>query len=225
MTYNVDAIKRKIQELTVPDRKKTGDAVRLTWFKPGMGPNEIRFLPYDDGHGQPFQAVGYYNSKQLYERRIVAPVQYGRADPISDLMTELRKERQDDATWQLMKELRVKESYYAPVLVRGQEDKGVQIWELGSTVLKKVYSVLAHPDYVDENMFHPTEGYDFTVTCTDSGKTTTFNGKVYTVKDYDVTPRRKPSVLDKDESVRNEIVAAVPNLSEHFGQFVMKEEN
>jgi len=194
MSYDIKALKEKLNKLNSNNGKsgsgeKKKDQVKLLWWKPSLGANEIRFLPYNDGSGQPFQEIGYYNSKQLSENRIVAPCQWGMPDPIQDLMVKLRKNRQDNATWQLMKQLNVRESYYAPVLVRGQEDKGVQIWEMSMKVLNQVYTKLSHPDYEKEDLFDPKEGYDFTVTAVDSGKQ--FNG--YAVKELSLEVRRNTS--------------------------------
>lgn len=227
MSYDIDAIKKKIAELSNQKsrgRNKGQKREKLAYFKPKMGANEIRFLPYDDGNGQPFQQIDYYNSRQLTERRIVAPAQWGLPDPVADLVEELQKDRGSDTSWNLLRQLRVKESYYAPVLVRGQEDKGVQIWEIGAVPLHQVYSVLAHPDYADENLFDPKNGYDFTITCTDSGKTVTFGGQEYPVKNYDVQPRRKSTPLAGSKKEIDAILEAIPNLSDHFKQYAMSEE-
>jgi len=225
MTYDINAIKRKIAELSAKNQKRqSGKSEKLNYFKPKMGSQEVRFLPYDDGAGQPFQQIDYYDSKQLSDRRTPAPRQWGLPDPVADLHEELEKDRANDATWKLMKELRIKESHYAPVFVRGQEDKGVQVWELNQTVLNQIYSTLAHPDYEDENMFDAEKGYDFTITCTDSGKTTFFNGKEYPVKNYDVQPRRKPSPLLENEEERNALVESIPDLNAHFKRWVYGED-
>jgi len=226
MSYDIEAIKKKIAELSNQNNRggKKTDGPKLTYFKPTMGPNNVRFLPYSDGDGQPFQQIDYYDCPELAERRIVTPVQWGLPDPVAELVEQLELKRSDDTVWNLMRKLRVKESMYAPVFVRGQEDKGVQIWELNQTVLNQVYGVLAHPDYAEEDMMDPKLGFDFTVTCGDSGKTTTFKGKEYVVKSYDVQARRKCSLLAKTEKERAAIVDSVPNLGDHFKQYVMGEE-
>ena len=146
-------------------------------------------------------------------------------DPVPEnKIEELQKNRSSDTAWNLLRQLRVKESYYAPVLVRGQEHKGVQVWEIGNVPLSQVYSVLAHPDYADENLFDPKNGYDFTITCTDSGKTVSFRGEDFVVKNYDVQPRRKSTPLADSKKEIDAILATIPNLSEHFKQYAMGEE-
>lgn len=222
MAYNLDAIKQKIADLNggrkPSDRK---NRPKLTWFKANLGPNdspntyEIRFLPYTDANGQPFQEVSYYDNKELSDQRLVSPAQFGMEDPVFEFLDELRKEGTRDS-WRLWGTLRPKDRFYAPILVRGEEDKGPQIWDLNSKILKDIYSVLAHPDYADENMMDPENGFDFTLTVTDSGKKF---GK-YTIKNYDIQPRRKPSPIASTKKVREELVAAVPQLEEYFKSLV-----
>jgi len=224
MAYNLDAIKQKIADLNggrKPGDKKRANRPKLAWFKPSLGPSdspnsyEIRFLPYTDANEQPFQEVSYYDNKQLHEHRLVAPAQFGMKDPIFELLDELRKEGTRES-WRLWGTLRPKDRFYAPVLVRGEEDRGVQVWELNAKILKDIYSVLAHPDYADENMMDVENGFDFTLNVTDSGKK--FNQ--YTIKNYDIQPRRKPSKLASTQKARDELVNSVPNLEEYFKSMV-----
>jgi hypothetical protein len=224
MTYNINAIKDRLKNLNnekPKSDKKTKDAPKLQFWKPAMGLNVVRFLPYDDGNGQPFQEINYYNSKKLSDRRIVAPVQFGLPDPVHELLESLRPQRAKKEVWEVMKELQMKPTYYAPVLVRGQEEKGVQIWEMNPTIVKSIYATLTHPDWVDEDLFHAENGYDFTVEVTDSGKK--FND--FVVKSYTINPRRKPEPLAKNKSDREKLVASIPNLLEHNKQYVKNEES
>ena len=216
MAYDLEAIKQKIADLS-GGRNGNKDRVRLTWFKPSLladgssNSYEIRFLPYTDKNGQPFEEVSYYDNKELSERRFVAPAQYQMDDPIFDLINELRSENTRE-TWRLMNNLRPKDRFYAPILVRGEEERGVQIWELNSKILKDIYSILAHPDYAEDNMMDADEGFDFTLDVEDSGKK---YGK-WTVKNYNLTPRRKPSKIARTKKDRDALVNAVPDLESYF---------
>jgi len=213
MGYNLDAIKAKINQLSGANKGggAKGDRAKVNWWKPQLGQHNIRFLPFTDKNGQPFQEVSYYDSKLLSERRFVVPTQFDMEDPIFQMLTELRKDRSKEA-WKIWKNLQPRERYYAPILVRGEEDKGAQIWELNSKLLKEIYSVLAHPDYKDENLMHPENGYDFTVTVSPTDKT--FNGNP--VKEIKLQPRRKPSVLSENEQEKEKILKGIPNLEAYF---------
>lgn len=227
MAYNLDSIKNKIRELN-NDKAKGSDkskvnknAPKLQYWKPALGMNVVRFMPYDDGNGNPLQEVNYYNSKKLSDRRLIAPIQFGLPDPISDLLESLRPQRAKKEVWNIMKELQMKPAYYALVLVRGQEEKGVQVWEMKQDIVKGVYATLTHPDWVEENLFDPETGYDFTVEVTDSGET--FNG--FAIKNYQLAPRRKPEPLAKKKEDREKLIASMPNLVEYNRQYVKNEES
>jgi len=222
MSYNLNAIKSKIEQLSGAKNKKSGDGgnrARINWFKPGLGQHDVRFLPYQDANGQPFQEVAYYDSKLLSEMRFVAPTQFGMKDPVFELLTELKKDRSKEA-WSLWKNLTPRERYYAPIIVRGEEEKGVQIWELNGRLVKDIYSILAHPDYKDENLMDPEKGYDFTVMVSPTDKT--FNGNA--VKEIKLQPRRKPSPLAEKDADREKLIAGIPNLEAYFKAQVKSEE-
>jgi len=232
MAYDLESIKNKISQLSSNGRnfggkdKKGGfeKAKRLTYFKPPVGETtDVRFMPYDDGNGQPIHEVSYYDSRKLTPRRIVAPAQWGKPDPISDLYLSLSKERQSPAVFKLMKELKQKPSWYALVLVRGQEDKGIQVWELNKNQVMSIYGLLAHPDYAEENLMDPETGYDISINVTKVGEVEVGN-KMFDKKRYDFAVRRKPSALAKTKVERDKLVAQLFNVGEYFGQFCMNED-
>jgi hypothetical protein len=222
MVYDINAIKEKIAKLNNQGgggKKEQREKIELPWWKPSIGLNEVRFVPYDNGEGQPFEEIGFYASPQLVERRIAAPCQWGLPDPINELRQKLEEDRSNDATWKLMKELRIKDCYFAPVLIRGQEHKGIQVWELNQNILKDVYSTLAHPDWQEDDLFDLKNGYDFTINCTETDKT--FNN--YKIKKYDVQVRRKSSPLLPTKKERDALLKDFPNIEGYFKQFVMGE--
>lgn len=220
-TYNLEAIKARLGEMTkTSGSKEQSDLPKFTYFKPELGETNIRFLPYCDPKGQPFQEVVYYQSKKLCEKRIVSPAQFGLEDPIAELELELRKDRSDEV-WNVRKELRGTSRFYAPIIVRGQEDKGIQLWELSGKLVQDIYAVLTHEDYASEDLMDPYTGYDWTVTAVDSGKK--FNG--YAVKEIKLTPRRKDSPLfasgkNADKAKIEATLAEVPDLNEFFRKIV-----
>ena len=111
-----------------------------------------------------------------------------------------------------MQQLRPKETYYAPVIVRGEEDKGVQVWELNNSRLKDIYAILAHPDYMDEDLLDPESGRDFTVTAVETDRV--FNGNA--VKEYTVSERKKASKLAATAPARKELIESIPDFESYF---------
>ena len=228
-SYNLDAIKEKLQALTNSGKKAAGSGgeqkAKINWWKPEIGTHEVRFLPIinKDGtrHSQPFYEVAYYDNKELSEKRFVAPSQFGQPDVLKDMAMELSKDRSKEA-WLVRKKLTPKERYYAAILVRGpgNEEKGLQLWELSPKLCKDIYTLIVSPDYVDEDVMSVDKGYDFTVTVSPTDKT--FNG--YVVKEYSFQPRRKDSkLLPKMEQVEN-LLKQMPDFDAFFKAQVKSEE-
>lgn len=139
MSYNIEALKAKISALSGPTKAVgSGETkAKLTWWKPQIGNYDLRFIPLLDENGQPlsqpFFEVGYYDAKELSEKRFVAPGQFGGEDPLKIVAQELAKDRSREG-WLIRKKLTPRERYYAAVLIRGEEDKGVQVWEMSPQV-------------------------------------------------------------------------------------------
>lgn len=178
----------------------------------------VRFLPYQDQNEQPFQEVSYYDDKSLSPYRLVAPAQFGLEDPIAELVMELRKDRKNKEAWKIIKPLLPKPRYFAPVFVREEADKGVQVWELSPTVCKDIYGVLVSEDYRDEDVTSPEKGFDFQVTVSPSGKTFTnpVTKIVYPVNDVKVLARTKSTKLAKSEDEARKLIGSIPNLLDIF---------
>lgn len=218
--YNLDAIRERLSQMTKSSEGGSSDLPKFKYFKPELGNVDVRFLPYKDSKGQPFQEVVYYQNKQLTEQRIVSPAQYGLEDPIAQLESELRKDRSDEA-WNVRKCLNATSRFYAPVIVRGREDEGIMLWEISSKLVQDIYATLCHEDYASEDLMDPYTGYDWTVAATDSGKK--FNG--FAVKDIKLTPRRKPSALfgsgkGSDKAKIEATLESIPDLGAHFRKLV-----
>lgn len=217
MTYNIEALKAKISALSGPPKAAGSgeNKTKITWWKPQIGNHDIRFVPLMDGEGnplsQPFFEVAYYDSKDLSEKRFVAPGQFGQEDPLKVVALELAKDRSREG-WLIRKKLTPRERYYAAVLVRGEEEKGLQVWEISPNVCKDIYSLLVMPDYADENLFSPETGFDFTVSVTATDKT--FNG--FAVKEIKLVPRRKTSKLTAKKEQTEALLKTVPNFHNYF---------
>lgn len=218
--YNLDAIRDKLKQMTKTGSSEKSELPKFKYFKPELGNVDIRFLPYKDEKGQPFQEVVYYQNKKLTEQRVVAPAQYGLEDPIASLEQEMRSDRSNES-WEIRKCLNPTSRFYAPVIVRGREDEGIMLWEISSKLVQDIYATLCHEDYATENLMDPYSGYDWTVSAVDSGKK--FNG--FAVKEIKLQPRRKASPLfvngkNADKARIEKILEEIPNLGEHFRKLV-----
>jgi hypothetical protein len=90
---------------------------------------------------------------------------------------------------------------YAPIIVRGEEDKGVQIWGFGKMVYQALLNIMLDEDYGD--ITDPLEGRDVKVTCTrEAGRkwaTTT------------VRPRGKETALSANKPQATEWMSGIPD--------------
>jgi hypothetical protein len=211
-SYNLEAIKAALTKGDKTATTKNANGTKTVYWKPTLGEHDIRFLPIQSSTGEPFQEVLYYD--KLTERRIVAPYGFGQPDPIKEQFDTLRKTKEG---WEIAKHLRGKERFYAAVIVRGEEEKGPQVWEFSKDTRDAIYGILTHKDNTDEDLLSPEVGYDFTCAVTpviENGKPRVYNGSP--VKQINLQARKKPSPLSKDKAQAKKLLEATPNLEEMF---------
>lgn len=215
-SYNLDAIKAALSKNDKTSTAGKGTQQKQAYWKPTLGEHDIRFLPIVNSSNEPFQTVAYYG-EPLTEHRLVAPYALGLPDPIKEQFEELRNSRKHPDGWSIAKHLRAKERFYGIILVRGEEDKGPQIWEFSKDTRDLVYGILTHKDNIDEDMLSPDVGYDFTCSVTqviEGGKPRLYKGSP--VKQINLQARKKPAPLSKDKAQAKKWLDAVPNLEEMF---------
>jgi hypothetical protein len=91
---------------------------------------------------------------------IYALTNWGEKDPIVEFAKQLRQTN-DKENWKLAKKLDPKMRVFAPVIVRGEEDKGVRLWEFGKEIYMQLLGIAEDEDYGDFTDIN--EGRDFTV--------------------------------------------------------------
>ena len=156
MAVDFEAIRRKLDQLS-GNKQRTN----RTW-RPQEGEEySVRLLSFPENDGQPFKELWfYYNIGN--NRGILAPHQFNKPDPFQELITKLRDEGTKES-YELCKKLYPKMRSYAPVIVRGEEDKGVQIWGFGKTVYQTLLNIMLDEDYGD--ITDPESGRDVKVIC------------------------------------------------------------
>jgi len=199
MGIDLEAIKRRVAELS--GVKKTS-SVQL--WKPSLGEHKIRCLPWKNSpDGQPFAERWFYYIGD--NAGILAPNQFGKPDPINDLIRKLYSSgKPDDRT--LAKKLAPKMRCYAPVVVRGEEDKGVQVWAFGKLVYQRMLGFFLDEEVGD--ILDPKEGFDLKVSITKQP------GKQF--NDTTVDPVRRPSKLHDDAKQMETWLNAIPNLDDMY---------
>ena len=158
---DLNAIKSRLSSLNQDAKPKTGEKkdYTLVYWKPRQeGKFQIRFVPSLINKNNPFQEV--YMHYGVGKFPIVALTNWGEQDPIVDFTKKLRT-TSDSENWRLAKKLDPKLRVFAPVVVRGEESKGVRLFEFSKTIYMELLSIADDEDYGD--FTDVAEGFDFVV--------------------------------------------------------------
>jgi hypothetical protein len=199
MSIDFEAIRKKLERLSGANRN------RSAMWKPTEGEEHVvRLLSFPDNEGQPFQERWFYYGIGN-NRGLLAPYQFSDPDPVQELITTLRDDGSKES-YELAKKLYPKMRTYAPVIVRGEEDKGVQIWGFGKTVYQTLLGIMLDEDYGD--ITDPTSGRDIKVACVKQP------GRKWAMTE--VRPRGRQSKLSSKSDQAKEWLDSIPNLSDIY---------
>jgi hypothetical protein len=202
MGLDIEAIKRKLNQLQTG---KSNSSVQL-WKVKNPGDFRVRGLPWKDApDGQPFLERWFYYIGN--NRGILAPYQFGLPDPINDFIRELyNKGTPEDR--ELAKKLKPKMRAYMPLVVRGEEDKGVLVWSFGKFVYQRLLGFFL--DGETGNILDPYDGWDLKVQFTQQA------GKQFLDSTID-TAKRQSRLADDDETIKK-LLDSVPNIDDMYKQ-------
>ena len=199
MALDFDAIRRKLDKLS------GNNTSRNVMWKPEEGQEyKVRLLSFPNNDGQPFkELMFYYNIPG--QRGLLAPSQFGKRDPVQELITKLRDEGTKES-YEMAKKLYPKMRVYAPVLVRGEEGEGVRIWSFGKLVYQSLLSLMMDEDYGD--ITDLKTGTDLKIKCTKAP------GQQWAKTE--VLPVRKSSALSSDAKQAKQWVDDIPDIDSIF---------
>ena len=158
---DLNKIKSRLNNLNQaakPKQTEKKDYTLIYWKPKAEGKYQIRFVPSKINKDNPFQEVFMHYGVGKYP--IVALTNWGEDDPIVDFTKKLRKSSESE-NWRLAKQLDPKMRVFAPVVVRGEEDKGVRLFEFSKTIYMELLSIADDEDYGD--FTDVAEGFDFVV--------------------------------------------------------------
>ena len=153
---DLNAIRSKLSSLQ-QSNFKGGDQKSLFW-KPSIGKQVIRIVPNKFNKQNPFTEVYFHYG--IGERTMISPLNFGEKDPIAEFAKQLRT-TSDKENWRLAKKLDPKMRVFVPVVVCGEEQVGVKLWQFGKNTYLDFLSLADDEDigdYTDIN-----EGRDITV--------------------------------------------------------------
>ena len=155
---DLSMLKQKLD--TLQQKQSTGQKrdYSLTFWRPTVGKQQIRIVPSAFNPKNPFSELKFYYG--ITNKVMVSPLNFGEKDPIALFAGKLREEYNKE-NYILAKKLDPKTRIFAPVVVRGEEDKGVRLWQFGKLVYEELLSLA-----VDEEIGDYTDvssGRDLTV--------------------------------------------------------------
>lgn len=166
-----------------------------SYFKPTVGKHVLRFVPSKFAERleiNPFHNIYFHYGFAKYP--VLALTNWGEKDPIVEFVKELRKSK-DPEDWAMAKKLAPKERVFIPVIVRGEEEKGVRLWEVGVTIYKELLSIATDEDYGGDYT-SITDGKDFTIEVKEETK---FDKLVKTVSSIRIKPKASPLSEDAEQ--------------------------
>lgn len=200
---NLDLIKSKLDSLN-----KTGDSEKIDYekifWKPTLGKHQIRVVPSVYNPEYPFSELRFHYA--IGKNSMIALSNFGMQDPVEDFVKELRK-TSDKENWSLSGKLYPKLRVFAPIIVRGEEEKGVRLWGFGTIIHKALLSLAEDEDIGDYT--DTMNGYDMIVEQTP--------GNPYP----DTTVRIKPKMvpLSTDAAKAEMWLKTQPNPIESFRKY------
>ena len=190
------------------EKKEFPKVTEISW-KPKLGDNVVRLVMKEDQE-LPYFLVKYYDFGVLENYPILSPNSFGKfVDPIQKECYELRKSKDTDSI-ELAKQFITKEKYFFPVLVRGQESKGIQLWEVTRNKVDQVINLFTNEDYGD--ITDVSEGRDLTIHCKEGIIPT--NGIKYP-EIVSVIPKFKTSSLGTDDEIEK-LMSNIPDVYSYY---------
>ena len=186
---DISVIKSRLSALQNPRGGQKKDLTQTIW-RPAVGKHSVRIVPSAFNKSNPFKEV--YMHYGINNRTMMSLSNFNEKDPIVEFAQGLRKSSEKD-NWQLAKKLEPKMRVFAPVIVRGEEDKGVRLWEFGKQVYMDLLSIAEDEDVGDYT--DPIQGRDITVET--QGKETT--GLMYNTSTVRVRTKSTPLSEDADK--------------------------
>lgn len=143
---NLDAIRAKLDDLNKSSEPREKVDYSKIYWNPSIGNHEIRIVPSAYDPANPFSEVKMHYNVGKYP--MAALSNYGKQDPIEEFVAELKKTNDKD-NWSLAGKLNPRTRYFAPVIVRGEEDMGVRLWSFGVNIYKALLSLAADEEIGD----------------------------------------------------------------------------
>lgn len=187
MGINLKAMREKYNTL----RSRGGN--KDIFWRPQDGEQTVRIVPVADG--DPFKEYWFHYNLGKNPGFLSPKRNFGVDDPLDKFVRELFNEGTDESI-KMAKSLMARQRFFSPVVVRGEEDKGVRLWGYGKQVYETLLGLVLNPDYGD--ITDPEAGTDLTLVY---GKPPGGNFPLTKIQ-----PRRKSSAITQNEDLLKEVM-------------------
>jgi hypothetical protein len=141
MAIDLDKMRSKLEALQNRGQKKDS-----AFWRPEDGEQTIRIVPTPDG--DPFKEYWFHYNLGKNPGFLSPKRNFGIDDPLNDFVRQLFNEGTEDSI-KMAKDLMARQRFFAPVLVRGEEEKGVRIWGFGKMAYQELLNLVLNPEYGD----------------------------------------------------------------------------
>ena len=201
---DLNAIKARLDSLNQGSQQREKVDYDAIFWKPPVGKSVIRVVPSAYDPTFPFSELKFHYGVGKYP--MIALSNFGKQDPIEEFVKELRK-TDDRDNWSLAGKLTPKTRTFAPVVVRGEEDKGVRLWGFSKTVYKALLSLAEDEDIGDYT--DVVNGFDLVVELTE--------GNPYPTTTVRIKPKMTP--LHDDNNLVETWLKEQPEPKTSFSQY------
>jgi hypothetical protein len=175
-----------------------------SFWKPTIGKQQIRVVPSKFDKSNPFKEMYFH---YIANRTMASLTNWGEKDPIVEFAAQLRKTGEKE-NWSIAKQIEPKMRVFLPIIVRGEEAKGVRWFEFGKAIYQDLLSMAADEDIGDFTDIY--EGRDFLVETVGPDVTGTKYNKTT------LRPRTKQTPLSEDATQVKQWLSEQPDLMSFY---------
>ena len=197
MGIDMSKMKEKLASLNRKGNEKNN------FWRPKDGEQTIRIVPTADG--DPFKEFWFHYNLGNNTPFLSPKKNFGDSCPLDDFVRTLYKQGDPDSV-KMAKSLSARQRFFAPVLVRGEEEQGVRMWGFGRTAYQELLNLVLNPDYGD--ITDVDSGTDLVITY---GKPAGAQFPQTTI-----TPRRHTSPMVEDSDEAGKLLEAIPDIDSLF---------
>jgi hypothetical protein len=198
MALNFDALRKKLNTL------KGQNTRSAALWKPTKGKTTIRIVPWKDCPDNPFIELYFH---YMGRKTQLSPITNGNPDPIAEFADSLRQTNDKD-DWKYARQFSPKLRTFVPVVVRGEEDKGVRFWGFGKTVYEQLLAIIDDDDWGD--ITDVENGFDVGVEFIPETESST------NYSETKILIKRKPSPLSGDAAQLETWLTTQPDIGEVY---------